>query len=251
MMKASIEEFSKDGYIAIPELYDQEKIAEINENVDRFIADVLPTMPATRIYYENKADKTTLKQIQKMFEYDDYFFELMNQGVIRRIAESLLQESVVPINMQFFNKPPASGGPTPPHQDGYYFHLKPCRAVTGWLALEPVDEWNGCIHYVRGSHKTTRFRPHGKSNILGFSQGITDFGSDSDIKNSVGFPGPAGTFLMHDARTIHYADANQSTDRSRRALGFIYYAESAQEDIEAKYAYQKKLDKQLANEQKI
>ena len=250
-MKASIEDFERDGYIAIPELYNQEQIAQINENIDRYVRDVVPTMPPTRVYYEDKTDKSTLKQIQSMFEYDSYFAQLMNQGPVKSIAESLLQENVIPINMQFFNKPPASGGPTPPHQDGYYFHLNPCRAVTGWLALEPVDEQNGCIHYVRGSHKPSKFRPHGKSNVLGFSQGITDFGCDSDLQNSVGFPGPAGTFLMHDARTIHYADANLSTDRSRRALGFIYYAESAKEDIEAKKAYQLKLDQQLTNEQKI
>ena len=26
--------------------------------------------------------------------------------------------------------------------------LKPCRALTMWLALEEVDESNGCISYV-------------------------------------------------------------------------------------------------------
>lgn len=250
-MKASVEDFERDGFVAMPGLFNQDQIAEINENLDRFVRDVVPTMPATQVYYEDKANASTLKQIQKLFEYDAYFSKLMNQGPVRTLAEAVLQESVVPINMQYFNKPPGSGGPTPPHQDGYYFHLTPCRAVTGWLALEQVDEMNGCIHYVRGSHKPAEFRPHGKSNVLGFSQGITDFGSESDLQNSVGFPGPAGTFLMHDAKTIHYADANQSEDRSRRALGFIYYAESAQEDIPAKIAYQAKLDQQLADERKI
>jgi len=250
-MRASIEDFERDGFVAIPELYNHDQVTEINDNVDRFIRDVVPTMPTTRVYYEDKANASTLKQIQKMFEYDAYFAQLMNQGTIREIAETLLQESVVPINMQLFNKPPGSGKPTPPHQDGYYFQLTPCRAVTGWLALESVDKENGCIHYIRGSHKSADFRPHGQSNVLGFSQGITDFGNESDLHNSVGFPGPAGTFLMHDAKTIHYADANQSQSRSRRALGFIYYAESAREDVEAKIAYQAKLDQQLANEQKI
>jgi len=250
-MKVSTEDFERDGYIAISELYNKDEIADININVDRFVRDVVPTMPTSRVYYEDKTNASTLKQIQMMFEYDSYFSNLMNHGTVRTIAESLLQEAVVPINMQLFNKPQGTGGPTPPHQDGYYFHLSPCRAVTGWLALEAVDQENGCIHYVRGSHKSADFRPHGKSNVLGFSQGITDFGNDSDIQNSVGFPGPAGTFLMHDARTIHFADPNQSVDRSRRALGFIYYAQSAKEDIEAKIAYQEKLDKQLADDRKI
>ena len=94
---------------------------------------------------------------------------------------------------------------TPPHQDGYYFNLDNDKAVTGWLALEDVDDENGCIHYVRGSHKKTEYRPHGKSEILGFSQGVTDFGTDEDTKNTVKFEGKAGMFLMHDAKTIHFA----------------------------------------------
>ena len=47
--------------------------------------------------------------------------------------------------------------------------LKKHNAVTCWLALEKVDEENGCIHYVKGSHKF-EYRPHGRSNVLGFSQ---------------------------------------------------------------------------------
>ena len=70
----------------------------------------------------------------------------------------------------------------PPHQDGYYFNLDSDKAVTGWLALEDVDDENGCIHYVKGSHKKEEYRPHGKSEILGFSQGVTRFWYRKKIK---------------------------------------------------------------------
>ena len=50
---------------------------------------------------------------------------------------------------------------------------------------------------------------------------------------------------MHDAKTIHWAGANSSPTRSRRALGFIYYGISARIDTEAAVAYQKGLDAQL------
>jgi ectoine hydroxylase-related dioxygenase (phytanoyl-CoA dioxygenase family) len=50
--------------------------------------------------------------------------------------------------MQYFNKPPSVGQPTPPHQDGYYFMLDPCEAVTMWFALDEVDEENGRMRYV-------------------------------------------------------------------------------------------------------
>ncbi|MDG1738272.1 MAG: phytanoyl-CoA dioxygenase family protein [Paracoccaceae bacterium] len=244
-------DFNRDGYIAINPLLASEEMAALNLEIERFIRDVVPEMPLAKVYYENKSDKSSLKQIQQMFEFDPYFEDLMLNGPARKIAEKVLQDEVVPINMQYFNKPAGIGKATPPHQDGFYFHLTPCEAVTGWLALEDVDEENGCIHYIRGSHKSDGFRNHGQTGVLGFSQGMTDFGTPSDVAETVAFPGSAGTFLMHHAKTIHWAGANQSQTRSRRALGFIYYAKSAKLDEVSKEAYQSKLDSRLAHAAKI
>lgn len=243
--------FARDGYVALRPLFDAEKMAEINAELDRYIAEVMPTMPVEEVYFENREDRTTLKQMQKLSVYDPYFRELMENSVIRDIASAAMGEAAVPQNLQYFNKPAGIGQPTPPHQDGYYFHLSPCMAVTGWLALEPVDEANGCIHYVRGSHKAGGFRPHGRSNVLGFSQGLTDFGTEDDTANTVAFPGDAGTFLMHDAHIIHWAGPNRSPDRSRRALGFVYFGESARIDEASKAAYKAKLEAELRAEGKI
>jgi phytanoyl-CoA hydroxylase len=146
--------------------------------------------------------------------------------------------------MQYFNKPPRIGQPTPAHQDGYYFMLEPNEAVTMWLALEPVDEENGCVRYVRGSHKHG-LRPHGRTQVLGFSQGMTDFGTADDLRNEVFFPCQPGDLLVHHALTIHRADGNPSEHRTRKALGFIYYARHAQEDVVKKQAYQESLKQSL------
>ena len=243
-------DFNRDGYIVVRTLFDGDKLLELKTEVARYIQDVVPIMPGERIYYEDKNDSSSLKQIQKMFEYDGYFKDLMN-GAVRRMAETVLEDDVIPINMQYFNKPAGIGQATPPHQDGYYFHLTPCEAVTGWLALDDVDEENGCIHYVRGSHRPAAFRTHGQTSVLGFSQGITDFGTSSDNADAVAFPGSAGAFLMHHARTIHWAGPNRSKTRSRRAIGFIYYAKRAREDVAAREAYQKSLDERLRAQAKI
>jgi phytanoyl-CoA hydroxylase len=244
-------DYAEDGYLAVRPLFDAEKISQINRELERFIADVVPKMPNTHVYFEDKDDPSSLKQMQSIFKYDSYFNDLMTTGPIRSIAEDLLQDEAVPINMQYFNKPPGRGRATPPHQDGYYFHLTPCDAVTGWLALEDVDEENGCIHYVKGSHLKPTFREHGKTGVIGFSQGISDFGTSEDTANTVAIPGSAGTFLIHNAKTIHFAGPNRSDTRSRRALGFIYYANRARIDTDARDAYQKSLDIQLKSESKI
>lgn len=246
-----VSRFDRDGYICVDPLLAPAEMSELNAEVDRFICDVVPQMPAAQVYYEDKNDKNSLKQLQKIFEYDGYFEDLMLNGPVRRVAEIVLRDAVVPINMQYFNKAAGNSKPTPPHQDGYYFHLTPCDAVTGWLALEDVDHENGCIHYVRVSHQTTDFRPHAQTGVLGFSQGMTDFGTETDRANTVAFPGKAGTLLMHHAKTIHWADANRSKSRSRRALGFIYYAERAKPDPAKQIAYQAALDAQLRAAERI
>lgn len=241
--------FKQDGFIAIRGFLDAQEVAEVHENLKRFIAEVLPTLPKEQVYYEDLQRPDTLKQIQQMYTYDAYFADLF-YGQFRDLAALLLEDKAVGKNMQYFNKPPQIGKPTPPHQDGYYFMITPCQATTMWLALDVVDEENGCVRYVRGS-KERGMRPHGRTQTLGFSQGITDYGSDIDQAHEVILPAKPGDLLVHHAMTIHRADGNRSQNRHRRALGFIYYAENVQEDREAHAAYQKKLAQELAQEGKI
>lgn len=244
-------DFDRDGYIAVRPLFDADKMAEINSQLERYIAECVPKMANAEVYYEDISDRSSLKQMQNMHKYDDYFRELISSDAIHKMAEAALGEEVDVVNLQLFNKPAGIGKATPPHQDGYFFHLSPPKAVTGWLALEAVDDENGCIHYVKGSHKPEGFRPHARSNVLGFSQGMSDFGTPNDVANTVAFPGGPGTFLLHDSKTVHWAGANRSQTRSRRALGFIYFAKSAKVDEQAKAAYKAILEADLKAEGKI
>ena len=236
--------YDQDGCNHIPALFSKADMEVINKEFNRYIKDCVPKMKDQEVYYVDKTNKDTLMQMQKLEEYDKFFYDLFYNSKIKDLAANALGEDVVPRAMEYFNKPPGKSNPTPPHQDGYYFNLDNDKAVTGWMALEDVDDENGCIHYVKGSHKQ-EYRPHGKSEILGFSQGVTDFGTEEDKKNTVKFEGKAGMFLMHDAKIIHFATPNKSSVRSRRAFGFVYHGVSAKQDIEKGKAYQKKLHDEL------
>ncbi len=90
--------------------------------------------------------------------------------------------------------------------------------------------------YVPFFHKMG-IRPHKRTDVLGFSQGIVDFGTEEDLANEVYYILEPGDLLVHHALTIHRADKNSSKYRSRKALGFIYYAEKAREDKVAHKAF--------------
>lgn len=242
--------FIKDGFIFLPSFLNEQEIEEVKRKVNGFIKEKVPSMPREMVFYEDKTDQSTLKQIQKLFEFDDFFRDMMFDSRFELLASILLDDKVEGKNMQYFNKPPRIGQGTPPHQDGYYFMLEPNEAVTMWMALEEVDEENGCVRYVRGSHRKG-IRPHGKTNVLGFSQGITDFGIPEDHQQEAYFPTKAGDLLVHHSLTIHWADPNKSESRTRQALGFIYYAANAREDEKAHEAYAKKLAEEMARSGKI
>lgn len=82
--------FARDGYVALQPLFDADKMAEINAELDRYIADVMPTMPVEEVYFENRDDRSTLKQMQKLSVYDAYFRELMENSVIRDLASAAM-----------------------------------------------------------------------------------------------------------------------------------------------------------------
>lgn len=243
--------FNLDGVVWIPGFFDSGEIAEIRENKERFVREVVPAMPDTEVYYDDRNDPGTLKQLQNLGKRDPFFAGLLApDSKLSRLAEICLGEAARPVNLQYFNKSPTASTPTPPHQDGYYFHLTPNHAVTIWIALEDVGPEQGCVNYVRGSHRHG-MRAHGKSGTLGFSQSILDFGIPNDLEHAGSFPSKAGSVIAHHSLTIHWADGNTSGDKTRQALGAVYFAERCEVDEKAKVAYQARLDAELTAEGKI
>lgn len=240
--------FDEDGIIVLRSFFDEATTNNIRHHVERYIRDVMPGMPREEVYFEKTGDETSLKQLQKMHEYDTFFKDLFISGALPDLAAILFDCDAVPRNMQYFNKPPGIGRATPVHQDGYYFKIEPKEAVTMWLALDEVSEENGCLRYVKGAHKEG-VRPHQRTKTLGFSQGLIEY-SDTDKENEVMVTASPGDLIVHHCLMVHRADGNTS-NRSRRALGFIYYSARAKENTDAVESYQQGLIKDLKHQGKI
>ena len=170
-------DFDRDGYVVIPGFYTPQETEALNAHIDRFIAETLPELPSNAAFYEVKGQPESIMRLQGMASYDDHFKELTESDRFAKLAELLLDDGVISKNMEWFTKPAGSDAETPPHQDGFYFMLEPNEALTLWLALDTVNDDNGCIHYVRGSHRRG-MRPHGQTAVFGFSLGVTDYGED-------------------------------------------------------------------------
>jgi phytanoyl-CoA hydroxylase len=50
-------------------------------------------------------------------------------------------------------KQPEIGGAVPPHQDSTFLYTNPPSAVGFWYALEDATRENGCLSFLKGSHR--------------------------------------------------------------------------------------------------
>jgi len=227
--------FEREGFVVIRQLLPPAELAELSQNIDRYIRDVVPGLPDADAFYEDRARPDTLKQLQRMGQ-DEFFESYGRRDRWVNVAETLLGEPAIAEQPEWFNKPPGTNHVTPPHQDNYYFCLKPPSVLTIWLALDEVDAENGCLRYVAGSHQRG-FRTHGRSKVLGFSQGVTDYTTD-DFAQEVAIMLKPGDAVAHHGMTIHRADANTSLTRSRRSFAMVFKGESCQRDNAAYARYQ-------------
>ena len=134
-------------------------------------------------------------------------------------------------------KQPGIGGRVPPHQDSTFLYTDPPSAIGFWYALEDASVKNGCLSFVKGSHRTagikkrfvrvdgggTAFRDveagAGRWPVDGLSyadrERENDGGPESD-KYTIGEV-KAGTLVLIHGNLLHKSEKNTS-DKSR----FIY-----------------------------
>lgn len=250
--------FAAHGYVVIRGFLSPPEVAAARCAIDDLVRSKVATgaIPADRVYCDRKGDLSTLKQVQGVADYSPWVASLYH-GRCQWLASAVFGAPARPTgNVQFFNKTPQLSKATPAHQDGYYFHIKPNKAVTMWIALDDADARNGCVFYVKGS-ADRGMRPHEPSGVLGFSQRCSDYGTQEDVDNEIEMRAAPGDLVCHSSLMLHRAGANvtgsgpDDPPRSRRALGTIFYRADVEVDHAKEAAYQAKLRAALAEQGKI
>ena len=115
-------------------------------------------------------------------------------------------------NSSFFAKPAHNGHATPWHQDGQYWPIRPLATCTVWLAIDDANEKNGCLKFIKGSHKEKILKKHeiNENENLTLHQELLK--SEYDESKSVNLILNRGQISLHDVYLIHGSEANNSPD---------------------------------------
>jgi phytanoyl-CoA hydroxylase len=234
-------DYDRDGFVVVKNFLSEDEFHKLLNELDRYVREVVPTLPDSAAFFHDKNLPQTLKQLQHMGR-DEFFENYRQHPRWTSLAQTLVGEPVEAQEPEWFNKPPGVGHRTPPHQDNFYFCLRPPNVVTLWLALDDVDEENGCLRYTAGSHHQG-IRPHKPTSILGFSQGIADYAADDEEREKAVCLA-AGDLVAHHGEVIHRADPNGSTKRQRRAFAMVFRGTSCRRDEAAYRRYEQALRSQ-------
>ncbi len=235
------ERFDADGYVIVRQLFNATELSELQQQIARYIREVVPTLPKEAAFFDDYRKPETLRKMQALDKRDPWFHDFMNQGKHVPLMEYFLRDKFSPQGLEWFDKLPFDSNATPAHQDGFYWCRKPNNACSLWIALDPVDRDNGCLWYARGTHKGG-VRPHVASGVLGFSQGLPDF--DPKKADAAPIELAPGDAVAHHAATIHWTDVNR-TNRHRRAISTFCFGAATVLDEEAHARYKASLKAQL------
>ncbi|MGH8235638.1 MAG: phytanoyl-CoA dioxygenase family protein [Steroidobacteraceae bacterium] len=229
MDSIDVERFRREGFLAIPQLADRATVAAIGAVYDAMLTgaiDVSRTdQPLGRI----------TRQIMLPSAYHPIFRDNPALEAGREVARALLgvEDPTVRFDMLIY-KEPGQLASTPWHQD-FSYSVMPFAAagteipidevVQFWVALDDVDEQNGCMHFVPGAHRQPLLEHYIAGGEPDYTQrllAIRDAESVLDLDKAVACPLLAGGATVHNYGTPHFTPGNRTTDRPRRAYIFNF-----------------------------
>ncbi len=222
---AQVTMFHENGYVNGGSLLTEEAVEELRAEVMRVIedrdrSDVIQPVLGRNLSGDEHAP---VWQIVNIWQASSPFKALMGHPQITSAISQLTGSHQLRIwHDQIQYKPPQVGGITDWHQDAPLWPIiAPMTEVTAWVALDDVDESNGWMSMVPGSHRW--------GNHIDFLNSLDDYetmptsyeGHQIDV---VRCPVRKGEVHFHHALTWHGSHSNNS-GRPRRAIALHYMTE--------------------------
>jgi ectoine hydroxylase-related dioxygenase (phytanoyl-CoA dioxygenase family) len=151
-------EYARDGYWVSPVLFDADEVGRFLEATARVVAGEYLRGKAPTLCLPFEPGEHDLRKIDNAWWADDDIASLATDGRVAEIAADLLgADSIRLWQDQLLFKPP--GGPAETtigwHQDWASWHTVASHDafVTAWVAFDDVDDANGAMQMIPGSHE--------------------------------------------------------------------------------------------------
>ncbi|MGW5365589.1 phytanoyl-CoA dioxygenase family protein [Actinopolymorpha pittospori] len=155
LTQEQVARFHADGFVKGGRVLSDDEVDELRAEMERVIAERERAEQPQPVLLSNLGtDERPIWQIVNIWQASKPFARLTgNQRITEELAQLMGAKELRIWHDQIQYKPAEQGGLLHWHQDAPLWPiLAPMTQVTAWVALDDVDESNGCMSMVRGSH---------------------------------------------------------------------------------------------------
>ena len=194
--------YKSDGFVAPIDIFTADEVAQIHAELD-----AAETAHGEQLQAVGRNNAHYVLPVLDRIAHDQRILDAV---------EDVIGPDILVAGTTLFIKEPETTGFISWHQDARYIGLEPHDWVTAWLAISDVNEENGCMRMVPGTHATSlvdHVDTFGEDNMLTRGQTVPDV----DEAATVPVPLKPGQLSLHHPRVVHGSGRNRS---GKRRVGF-------------------------------
>lgn len=200
-----VEAFWRDGFVGVHDILETVLIERLRKRADDIL---LGIVDFPREYMEMEPElgqplavdrRMGIRKIRELTALDPVFAELLTHPKVVEIATTVLGPDVKLLTGQMLCKPARFGSAKPYHRDAPAWPLDPDDILTLWIALDDATLQNGCMRFLRESHRAP---------------------SGVDLEE-IAVEVKAGSGTCHHSRVLHETSDNRTPHR-RRAMSLVF-----------------------------
>jgi phytanoyl-CoA hydroxylase len=214
-------DYERDGFVVLEGCLTQDEVDELRDHA----------LPLAERMLARKGDAGRFRNLLKtLHKHDPWFDTQLNRGDHVPLIRHLLNGDVYGVSAAWFDRPAGETEGLDPHVDALGREKDADAGATIWFALDPVNEGNGCLHYLKGSHRNT------------YPDQIPIPCIDTESSDAFAAELAPGDAVIHNALTVHWSGGN-ATGRPRRAVSYFYFGARAHAELQKKKGARKGADK--------
>lgn len=217
LTEQQLSDYHDQGYIIASGLFSPEEVAEYNDHFEAMrLRDVIEPNPELQAMAQQPDVDPLLiyPRFMQPHRHDARSLDWMISKRINQCLTSILGSEPYAVQTMYYFKPAGARGQAL-HQDQYFVQVQPGTCIAAWMALDVIDEDNGCLFVVPGSHTWPELCTVESDPSLSFSDVQVELPPG---ETAVPVRMQPGDVLFFNGQLVHGSYPNTSTGRFRRTL---------------------------------
>lgn len=218
--------YEENGYLVIDDVLSQQELAAVRRVTDEFEARARSATESDDVFDLGEAHTAAaphLRRVKSPHKHHAVYRDLLAHPRILDVITKLITPNIRLYGTKLNTKPAGHGEAVEWHQDWAYYPHTNDDVLNVGIMLDDVDDANGPLLVVPGSHRGPVFDHHYDGHFCGAMDPAV---RGIDLTKAEALTGKAGSITVHHVRAVH-ASAPNTSPHPRRLLLHIYAAADA------------------------